>query len=44
MGDLVSKFETKNLVTFLELRGGLNREVKEEFFFLGAYLSLLVKH
>ena len=32
VGDLVSRLETKNLVTFLELRGGLNREVKENSF------------
>ena len=44
VGDLVSKFETKNSMTFSKLREGLNREVKEEFFFLGVYLSVLVKH
>ena len=39
LGNLVSKLETKNSVTFLEFREGLNREVKEEFF-LGVYLSV----
>ena len=48
-GDLVSRLETKNLVTFLELRGGLSREVKENSFlvyvlvYLGL-LSMLLKH
>ena len=48
-GDLVSRLETKNLVTFLELRGGLSREVKENsslvyvLVYLGL-LSVLVKH
>ena len=41
--NLVSKLETKNLVTFLEFRGGLNNEVKEESF-LVCLLSVLVKH
>ena len=40
---MVSKFETKNSVTFLELKGGLNKEVKEGCF-LGVYLSVLVKY
>ena len=31
-GDLVSRLETKNLVTFSELRESLSREVKEESF------------
>ena len=31
-GDLVSGLETKNLVTFSELRESLSREVKEESF------------
>ena len=31
-GNLVSKLETKNSVTFSEFRGGLNREVKEKSF------------
>ena len=31
-GDLVSRLETKNSVTFLELRESLSREVKEESF------------
>ena len=49
VGDLVSRLETKNLVTFLELRGGLSREVKENSFlayvlvYLGL-LSMLLKH
>ena len=30
--DLVSKLETKNSVTFSELRGGLSREVEEKVF------------
>ena len=48
-GNLVSRLETKNLVTFLELRGGLSREVKENsslvyvLVYLGL-LSVLVKH
>ena len=37
-GDLVSKLETNNSATLLELKGGLNREVQEKFF-LGVYLS-----
>ena len=28
-GDLVSRLETKNLVTFSEVRGGSSREVEE---------------
>ena len=44
VGNLVSQFETKNSVTFSELREDLNIEVKEEFFFLGVNLSVLVKH
>ena len=49
VGDLVSRLETKNLVTFLELRGGLSREVKENSFlvyvlvYLGL-LSMLLEH
>ena len=49
VGDLVSRLETKNLVTFLELREGLSREVKENSFlvyvlvYLGL-LSMLLKH
>ena len=45
-GDLVSKLETKNSTTFLELRGGLNREMKEKSFlvFVLVYLGVLVKH
>ena len=41
--DLVSRLETKNLVTFLELRGGLSREVKEKPFlvYVLVYLGLL---
>ena len=31
-GDLVSKLETKNSVTFSELRVSLSKEVKEESF------------
>ena len=31
-GDLVSRLETKNSTTFLELGVGLNREVKEKVF------------
>ena len=45
-GDLVFRFETKNLVLFSELRKGLNREVKEKSFlvYVLVYLCLLVKH
>ena len=49
VGDLVSRLETKNLVTFLELRGGLSREFKENSFlvyvlvYLGL-LSMLLEH
>ena len=28
-GDLVSKLETKNSATLLELKGGLNKKIKE---------------
>ena len=48
-GDLVSRLETKNSVIFSELKGGLNREVKEKSFlvyvlvYLGL-LSVLVRH
>ena len=42
--DLVSRLETKNSVTCSKLGKSLNREVKEEFFFLGVYLSVLVTH
>ena len=48
-GDLVSKLETKNSVTFSELRGGSSREVKEKsslvyvLVYLGL-LSVLVRH
>ena len=28
-GDLVSKLETKNSATILELKGGLNKKIKE---------------
>ena len=31
-GDLVSRLETKNSVTFSELRGGSSREVEEKVF------------
>ena len=31
-GDLVSRLETKNSITFTELGVGLNREVKEKVF------------
>ena len=42
-GDLVSRLETKNSVTFLELRGGSSREVKEKSFlvYVLVYLGLL---
>ena len=45
-GDLVSKLETKNSATLLELRGGLNREIKEKSFLVHVlvYLGVLVKH
>ena len=48
-GNLVSKLETKNLVTFSKLRGGSSREVKEKsslvyvLVYLGL-LSVLVRH
>ena len=48
-GDLVSKLETKNSVTFSELRGGSSREVNEKsslvyvLVYLG-FLSVLVRH
>ena len=40
MGNLVSKLETKNPVTFSELREGLNREVKEKLLFISVSLSV----
>ena len=45
-GDLVSRLETKNSATLLELRGGLNREIKEKSFLVHVlvYLGVLVKH
>ena len=49
VGDLVSKLETKNSVTFSELRGGSSREVNEKsslvyvLVYLG-FLSVLVRH
>ena len=45
-GDLVSKLETKNSATLLELRGGLNREIKEKSFlvYVLVYLGVLLKH
>ena len=45
-GDLASKLETKNSATFSELRGGLNREVKEKSFlvYVLVYLGVLLKH
>ena len=48
-GDLVSRLEIKNSVTFSELRGGSSREVEEKsslvyvLVYLGL-LSVLVKH
>ena len=48
-GDLVSKLETKNSVTFSELRRGSSREVNEKsslvyvLVYLG-FLSVLVRH
>ena len=41
-GDLVSKLETKNSVTFLELREGLNREVKEKLPTISVSLSVYI--
>ena len=48
-GDLVSRLETKNSVTFSEFRGGSSREVKEKssFVYVLVYLgllSVLVRH
>lgn len=42
LGNLVSKLETKNSMTFAELRGGLNRGFKEEL--LSVSILVLVKH
>ena len=41
LGNLVSKLETKNSVTFSEFRGGLNREVKEKSFLVCLLVYLL---
>ena len=42
-GDLVSRLETKNSVTFSELRGGSSREVQEKssLVYVFVYLGLL---
>ena len=42
-GDLVSRLETKNSVTFSELRGGSSREVEEKssLVYVFVYLGLL---
>ena len=41
VGDLVSKLETKNSTILSELRGGLNREVKEKSFLVSVLVYLV---